>query len=197
MSRRARRRGERWGKGPWTLRTRLVVSAVTLIAVVAAVIGSVTTIAFHSYMYDKLDKQLFSIAMRATKPPPGGGAAGAGGQPMPADGPDDDPLAFIDARGQPFGTIGAVSVDGSITVSSVVEESSAALEQTAAASERPLKGAEEKALEAADIQVGDGARSVDLPGLGAYRVTAVEERTGRRPSSSASPPPRCAAPSPP
>ncbi|MET8128997.1 HAMP domain-containing sensor histidine kinase [Streptomyces sp. NPDC005065] len=178
MSRRARRRGERWGKGPWTLRTRLVVSAVTLIAVVAAVIGSVTTIAFHSYMYDKLDKQLYSIAMRASKPPPGGGAAGAGGQPMPADGPDGDPLAFIDARGQPFGTLGAVSVDGSITVSSVVEESSAALEQTAAAAERPLKGAEEKALEAADIEVGDGARSVDLPGLGAYRVTAVEGADG-------------------
>ncbi|MET7497936.1 HAMP domain-containing sensor histidine kinase [Streptomyces sp900116325] len=178
MSHTARRRGERGGRGPWTLRTRLVVSAVTLIAVVAAVIGSVTTIAFHSYMYGKLDDQLGSIAMRATKPPPGGGAAGAGGQPMPADGPDDDPLAFIDARGQPFGTLGAVSVDGSITASSVVQDNSAALEQTAAAGERPLKGAEEKALEAAHVEIGDGARSVYLPGLGSYRVKAVEGADG-------------------
>ncbi|MFD7945629.1 two-component sensor histidine kinase, partial [Streptomyces sp. NPDC059744] len=143
----------------------------TLIAVVAAVIGSVTTIAFHSYMYGKLDDQLRSIAMRASKPPPGG-------RPLLADGPDDDPLAFIDARGQPFGTLGAVSVDGSITASSVVQENSAALEQSAAAGERPLKGAEEKALEAADIEVGAGARSVDLPGLGSYRVTAVEGADG-------------------
>ncbi|WP_093774151.1 HAMP domain-containing sensor histidine kinase [Streptomyces sp. 136MFCol5.1] len=179
MSRTAGRRGERWGRGPWTLRTRLVVSAVTLIAVVAAVIGSVTTIAFHSYMYGKLDDQLGSIAMRATKPPPGGGAAGAGGRPMPADGPDDDPLAFIDARGQPFGTLGAVSVDGSITASSVVQDNSAALEQSAVAGERRLKEAEEKALEAAHVEIGDGARSVDLPGLGAYRVTAVEGADAR------------------
>ncbi|WP_327245314.1 sensor histidine kinase [Streptomyces sp. NBC_01320] len=174
VSGRARRRGERTGRRPWTLRTRLVVSAVTLIAVVAAVIGSVTAIAFHSYMYGKLDDQLHSIAMRALKPPPRGGAAGAGGLPMPADGPDGDPLAFIDARGQPFGTLGAVSVDGSITASSVVQDNSDALEQTAAAGVRPLKGAERKALEAAGVEVGDGARGVDLPGLGSYRVEAVE-----------------------
>lgn len=138
-----------------------MVSAVTLIAVVAAVIGSVTTIAFHSYMYGKLDDQLRSIAMRASKPPPGGGA---GGKPLLADGPEDDPLAFIDARGQPFGTLGAVSVDGSITVSSVVQENSSALEQSAAAGERPLKGAEEKALEAADIEVGEGRGALIFPG---------------------------------
>ncbi|MYU47378.1 two-component sensor histidine kinase, partial [Streptomyces sp. SID7803] len=54
---------------PWTLRTRLVVSAVTLIAVVAAVIGSVTAIAFHSYMYGKLDDQLRDIAVRAERVP--------------------------------------------------------------------------------------------------------------------------------
>ena len=63
-------------------------------------------------------------------------------------------------------------------MSSVVQENSAALEQSAAAAERPLKGAEEKALEAADIEVGDGARSVDLPGLGVYRVKAVEGADG-------------------
>lgn len=49
-----------------------MVSAVTLIAVVAAVIGTVTTIAFHSYMYGKLDDQLHTIAGRAAKPPGGG-----------------------------------------------------------------------------------------------------------------------------
>lgn len=138
-----------------------MVSAVTLIAVVAAVIGSVTTIAFHSYMYGKLDDQLRSIAMRASKPPPGGGA---GGRPLLADGPEDDPLAFIDARGQPFGTLGAVSVDGSITVSSVVQENSAALEQSAAAGERPLKGRRRRPWRRRTSRSGRGRGALIFPG---------------------------------
>ena len=69
----------------WSLRTRLVVSAVVLIAVVGAVIGTVTTIAFRSYLYDQLDTQVGDIAKRAGGPaagqrrpavPPGGGLPG-------------------------------------------------------------------------------------------------------------------------
>ncbi|MGW8365583.1 two-component sensor histidine kinase, partial [Streptomyces wedmorensis] len=56
---------------PWSLRTRLVVSAVALIAVVAAVIGTVTTIAFRSYLYDQADEQVHTVAGA------GGGAPGA------------------------------------------------------------------------------------------------------------------------
>ncbi|WP_392671727.1 ATP-binding protein [Streptomyces sp. LN785] len=164
----------RWRKGPWTLRTRLVVSAVTLIAVVASVIGSVTTIAFHSYMYGKLDDQLHSIAMRAAKPP-----GATGGLPMPGAAPDDGPLAFIDARGQPFGTLGAVSTDGSITSSSVVEDSAATPGRPSATTGgKPLSDAQEAALEAAHVEVGAGARSVDLPGLGSYQVEAVAGANG-------------------
>ncbi|WP_261994003.1 hypothetical protein [Streptomyces sp. t39] len=37
------------GRRPWSLRTRLVVAAVMLIAVVCAVMGTVTTIAFRTY----------------------------------------------------------------------------------------------------------------------------------------------------
>ena len=70
---------------PWTLRTRLVVSAVALIAVVAAVIGTVTAIAFQSYMYGKLDDQLRRHRQGgpATRPPGSGKAAcrGRRGEP--------------------------------------------------------------------------------------------------------------------
>ncbi|MEV7716223.1 HAMP domain-containing sensor histidine kinase [Streptomyces sp. NPDC088184] len=164
-------RPRRW-RGPWTLRTRLVVSAVTLIAVVAAVIGTVTTIAFHSYMYGKLDDQLHTIAGRAAKPPGGGG-------PMPGGPPRSlDPLAFVDARGLPVGAFGAVLTDGSVTASRVVVESSATLGSDAEDSGRPMTGAQRSALAAAGVTVGGGARSVDLPGLGANRVEAITDPHG-------------------
>ncbi|MES9506874.1 HAMP domain-containing sensor histidine kinase [Streptomyces sp. NPDC000609] len=164
-------RPRRW-RGPWTLRTRLVVSAVTLIAVVAAVIGTVTTIAFHSYMYGKLDDQLHAIAGRAAKPPGGGG-------PLPG-GPlrSLDPLAFVDARGLPVGSFGAVLTDGSVTASRVVVESSATAGSDAEDSGQPMTGAQRSALAAAGVTVGGGARSVDLPGLGANRVEAVTDPHG-------------------
>ncbi|MEV0774490.1 hypothetical protein [Streptomyces sp. NPDC050428] len=86
----------------WSLRTRLVVSAVSLIAVVAAVIGAVTTIAFRSYQYDQLDAQVHVIAERAAGPHKRDGAA-----------PDDlplprlpEPLRTITGGGAPIGTVG-------------------------------------------------------------------------------------------
>ncbi|WP_405677051.1 GtrA family protein [Streptomyces sp. NBC_01511] len=89
----------------WSLRTRLVVSAVSLIAVVAAVIGAVTTIAFRSYQYDQLDAQVHAIAERAAGPhkradrPPGEVL-----QPRPAD--VKEPLRTITGGGAPIGTVG-------------------------------------------------------------------------------------------
>jgi len=153
---------------PWTLRTRLVVSAVSLIAVVAAVIGSVTAIAFHSYMYGKLDDQLRSIAVRAERPP--------GPGPLPEALRDAGPLGFVGGGGQPLGTFGAlVDDDGDITASTVVEDSGLRSQESA----KPLTEAQQRALEAAAPAVGDDARSVELPGLGGYRVEAATTTEGR------------------
>ncbi|MFI1354896.1 ATP-binding protein [Streptomyces sp. NPDC020898] len=58
---------------PRTLRTRLVVSAVTLIAVVCAVMGTVTTIALEKHLYTQLDSQVSDAAKRAGGPPKGAG----------------------------------------------------------------------------------------------------------------------------
>ncbi|MFF0054050.1 ATP-binding protein [Streptomyces microflavus] len=153
---------------PWTLRTRLVVAAVSLIAVVAAAIGSVTAIAFHSYMYDKLDDQLHSIAVRAERPP--------GPQPVPDALREAGPLGFVGGGGQPLGTFGAlVGDDGDVTASKVVEDSGLRSQESA----KPLTGQQRRALEAEAPETGGGTRSVELPGLGGYRVEAATTAEGR------------------
>ncbi|MEU6952037.1 HAMP domain-containing sensor histidine kinase [Streptomyces sp. NPDC045714] len=150
---------------PWTLRTRLVVSAVSLIAVVAAVIGSVTAIAFHSYLYGKLDDQLHSVAERAQRPP----------GPVPQALREAGPLGFVGGGGQPLGTFGALlGEDGDVTASKVVEDSGLRAQESA----KPLTGEQRGALEAAAPATGEGARSVDLPGLGGYRVEAANTTEG-------------------
>ncbi|GGS26030.1 HAMP domain-containing histidine kinase [Streptomyces parvus] len=152
---------------PWTLRTRLVVSAVSLIAVVAAVIGSVTAIAFHSYMYGKLDDQLHSVVERAGRPP--------GPLPLPETLREAGPLGFVGGGGQPLGTFGAlVDGDGDITASKVVEDSGLRAQESA----KPLTAEQRSALEAAVPETGEGAQSVDLPGLGGYRVEATTTAEG-------------------
>ncbi|MFC9002635.1 ATP-binding protein [Streptomyces microflavus] len=153
---------------PWTLRTRLVVAAVSLIAVVAAVIGSVTAIAFHSYMYGKLDDQLHSVAVRAERPP--------GPLPVPDVLREAGPLGFVGGGGQPLGTFGAlVGDDGDVTASKVVEDSGLRSQESA----KPLTGQQRRALEAEAPETGGGTRSVELPGLGGYRVEAATTAEGR------------------
>ncbi|MFJ6854018.1 sensor histidine kinase [Streptomyces sp. NPDC091271] len=150
---------------PWTLRTRLVVYAVTLIAVVAAVIGSVTAIAFQSYMAGKLDGQLRDIARVAQQPPPGSGKIDRGGPTS-----DEEPLAFI-GRGTPD-TFGAVVSGGSVTASKVIKG------PDARESAEELTDAQEDALEAADVAPDGRAHDVELPGLGGYRVQVVPSGAG-------------------
>ncbi|SEC93814.1 cell wall metabolism sensor histidine kinase WalK [Streptomyces sp. TLI_105] len=150
---------------PWSLRTRLVVSAVALIAVVAAVIGTVTTIAFRSYLYAQADEQVHTVADRAAGPPV---------VVAPAPGPLDsvrlkEPLAFVQGPGAPIGTLGAVLVDGEVT--------SAGYSAEAAGSgpyERNIRftalDAGQRAVLAA-VPRDRRPHTVDLPGgLGAYRV---------------------------
>jgi two-component system OmpR family sensor kinase len=68
--RRPRAQKKRAGK-PRTLRTRLVVASVTLIAVVCAVIGTVTTVALQSHLYQQLEGKVTDAAIRAVGRPQG------------------------------------------------------------------------------------------------------------------------------
>ncbi|WP_327435897.1 HAMP domain-containing histidine kinase [Streptomyces sp. NBC_01201] len=153
---------------PWTLRTRLVVYAVTLIAVVAAVIGSVTAIAFQSYMDGKLDGQLRDIAMAVARQP-GNGKVTPGGPER------DEPLDFIGmGGGQPFNTFGAVVSDGSVTESKVVKKGGPEARESTEA----LTDSQQNALDAAGVPLDGEAHDVELSGLGGYRVQAVPSGDG-------------------
>ncbi|MEH0420029.1 HAMP domain-containing sensor histidine kinase [Streptomyces sp. B21-083] len=74
---RSEQRAQRQSR-PRTLRTRLVVSAVSLIAVVCAVMGTVTTIALQQHLYTQLDSQVREAGNRVGGPPNGlGGGKGS------------------------------------------------------------------------------------------------------------------------
>lgn len=86
---------------PRSLRKRLVITAVALIALVCAVIGTVTTISLHTYLYGQLDKQVRGAVVQSTGGP----------------GPERQAqnLNFLAGPSRP-GTIGAlVESDGSVT----------------------------------------------------------------------------------
>ena len=142
----------------WSLRTRLLVSSISLIALVCAVVGVVTAVALQQELYGQLDRQLVGVADRAQHlHPPGGGVPDGGGSPP-------DPLDFVIAGGQGIGTLGAVVVDGQVVEAKV---------STLSAQHQPtgvkLTGDAQKAALAA-VPHDTAAHTVDIPGRGSYRV---------------------------
>ncbi|WP_316248197.1 HAMP domain-containing sensor histidine kinase [Streptomyces sp. TRM49041] len=136
--------------GPWSLRTRLVVSAVGLIAVVAAVIGAVTTIALHSYLVEQKDQQLREAVHRGGKDRSGG-------------------LRFVGAPGQGIGTVGG-RADGD------AEPLRTAGRLDSPRPGEPLGSLADAQLTALSAAPRDGAvHTVTLPGLGDYRVLASDD----------------------
>ena len=94
-----------------SLRARLLVGQVALLAGVCVGIAGVTLLALHQYLVGELDEQLMHIAQRSAmmerRPPP---PPPWHGVPMPQSGPGPD---FPDAPGQPVGMVAAVVADGS------------------------------------------------------------------------------------
>ncbi|MEJ8643549.1 HAMP domain-containing sensor histidine kinase [Streptomyces sp. MS1.HAVA.3] len=148
----------RRARGPWSLRTRLVVSAVALIAVVGAAIGAVTTLALRSYLVEQLDEQL-STSVKMAGHVPGQKAAreSGGGFLMPP----GSPLDAAGLRLDPAGT--------------VLTARNARVEGWSPDKAPPLTEAQSGALAQAARKAVKGASApvdADLPGLGAYRVLA-------------------------
>ncbi|MEF9884201.1 sensor histidine kinase [Streptomyces sp. P9-A4] len=157
------------GRRPWSLRTRLVVSAVALIAVVAAVIGTVTTIAFRSYLYDQADEQVDGLSQRAAGPP--------AVLPLPDPVRDREPLAFLGGPGVPIGTVGAVVTDTGVSYAGYSTEESGG---GGTGPRFPTKALDEaqRAVLAAVPRDGE-PHTVELPGgLGSYRVAYAEGSHG-------------------
>lgn len=170
MSGRRRPRKQGRGRQPRTLRTRLVVSAVTLIAVVCAVIGTVTTFALRSHLYDQLDGQVGETAMRAA----GGGPVKLGGG-NPTDTPPDgnlddttnDPFTFLTRGPNGVNTVAAVVKNGAVTKAVIKKENTTSGGGFASMTAKDLTAAQKAALSSVPKT---GKHNVELPGLGEYRV---------------------------
>ncbi|MEU3696445.1 HAMP domain-containing sensor histidine kinase [Streptomyces griseoviridis] len=175
---RSRRRPRPRPPRPRTLRTRLVVASVALIAVVCAVIGSVTTLALRSHLYEQLDGQLGEVAMRASgdfSMPGGGpkdaganagkatGGVGGGGDQKPVE--PTDVADFVSHGPQPGGTIAAKVVDGEVTEAAYGKKSDEDLSLDGTS----LDAGQTAAL--ASVPRDGDKHTVEVPGLGDYRVT--------------------------
>ncbi|MEU6392552.1 HAMP domain-containing sensor histidine kinase [Streptomyces sp. NPDC046939] len=140
-----------------SLRTRLVVTAVGLIALVGVVIGTVTTLALHTYLYGQLDGKVDQVVHMAR--------GGPGENRQPGAGVHVSDLSFLGLPG-PGGekTVGAlVGADGTITSAKRSTSDRESPTRTAG-----LTDAQSGAL--ATVPRDGHAHSVSLPGLGDYRV---------------------------
>lgn len=144
---------------PWTLRRRLVLAIIGLLAALAIIIGAVSTVALRGYLLNRLDEQITSATDRFQRvvdrpdnfPVPDGGFG------------DKDPGPLLAPAGLPPETLGAfVRSDGSLD-GAVFSQN---LEYTALTETQ-------EALLLAVPRTGE-AVSVDLGGdLGEYRVVAT------------------------
>ncbi|MEU6258734.1 HAMP domain-containing sensor histidine kinase [Streptomyces sp. NPDC047043] len=154
---------------PRTLRTRLVVASVVLIAVVCAVIGTVTTLALRSHLYDQLNDKLGEVAARVAPRDFGGPPDGKtlpGGQKK-QEIPETKLKDFVTRGGQPDGTIAAKVVKGVITSAQRGVKSDSSDNFTM--NPKGLTDAQMKALNS--VTQDNRTHTVDLPGLGTYQVT--------------------------
>ncbi|MFE3882775.1 sensor histidine kinase [Streptomyces lydicus] len=136
-------------------------SAVALIAVVGAVIGTVTTIALHDYLQRQLDRQLLAFALHAKEPRP------HDPRRMPG-------LDFVAMGGQPLKTVGArFGPDGTADEGAILSNATNRLPEDRLS---PLSDAQVAAL---NVVPRDGRpHTAELPGIGDYRV--VSTRDGSR-----------------
>ncbi|MDG3009441.1 HAMP domain-containing histidine kinase [Rhodococcus sp. D2-41] len=153
-------RPRRWSPRRWSLRARLVIGVVALLLIVCTAVGITTQLALRQYLIRQLDTSLTDAghrsAMIAERPPPPPGR-----WVHPGPGPD-----FLDAPGQPPGTIAAIITDGNVDAGTLTKTGArAALTSTA-------KG------QLAELPVDGRPHTLDVDGLGQYRVLAMRTWEG-------------------
>jgi two-component system, OmpR family, sensor kinase len=168
-----------WSPRTWSLRARLLVTQVALLAVVCAGIGIATEFALQRFLLHQLDQQLIEAGRRSAAifafgppPPPGFGphmpppGAPFGAPPSP-DFPrrmiireDDGPgPAFLNAPGQAARMVGAVIAQGVPVDAGVITADGGRASVSSAATEQLARAAKNR-----------NPKTVDLDGLGRYRV---------------------------
>ncbi|MEU8975568.1 HAMP domain-containing sensor histidine kinase [Streptomyces monashensis] len=180
---RQKRRKRRTGQ-PRTLRTRLVVASVVLIAVVCAVIGSVTTLALRQHLYQQLAGQVSDIGLRAVGHPrlPDGGDGNLSGLGGPGSSPADnatpgEKVVNLLTKGptQPK-TVAAYVQSGSIVSAAVAEQQNYTTGFFKQMKADSLNTAQKNVLNA--VAKDNNAHVVEIPGLGDYLVKYMTSRDG-------------------
>jgi two-component system OmpR family sensor kinase len=139
---------------PRTLTSRLVITAVALVAVASLLIGTVTTLAMRSYLFDRLDQQVTNSLDRLVRRPPADGGGGPGPN-----------------LGDELLTVTAVFPDEGEDQAVVIRTRGGDVKR---------QDLSTTAVEQLDEVPADGhVHGVDLTGLGGYRVVAREVSGGK------------------
>jgi two-component system OmpR family sensor kinase len=148
----------------WSLRFRLLVGQVVVLAIVCIGIGAVTELALYRYLVGQLDTELNDASHRSVRifaEPP---SAPWRHHPRPFPRPGPGPV-FLDAPGQPVGIVAAVISPGGATEAGYL---------TTAGSRAGLSDTAKAQLDALPVNRPPVTR--DLDGLGRYRVVAAPAR---------------------
>ncbi|ABS04501.1 sensor histidine kinase [Kineococcus radiotolerans] len=166
---------------PRTLRSRLVLTTSLLLVAVGLVIGGVTAVALHLSLTGRVDAQLDQAVDRGRRDVGDPGPGGQGGPPgsVPAAGRCvDGTVPAFRGPGPTDGTLYARFAGGDLLTgqSGVLDEPRSTAGNPCV---RPLTGAQARELE--DVADDDGRkRTVDLEGLGRYRVVSTTLPDGSR-----------------
>jgi two-component system, OmpR family, sensor kinase len=145
----------------WSLRFRLLVGQVVVLAIVCVGIGAVTELALYRYLVGQLDTELHDASQRSVRifaEPPGRHHQRL--FPRPGPGP-----IFLDAPGQPVGIVAAVIGPGEAVEAGYL---------TTAGNRAALTDDAKAQLNALPVNRPPVTRSLD--GLGRYRVVAAPAR---------------------
>src|SRR5438105_5888251 len=151
-NRRRRFAGRLWRPAGWSLRARLIVELLCLLALVCVLIGVVTELALRQFLVGQLDSQLQAA---------GGRSAAAPSQPPPEDGEGSAPN-FLLAPGQAVGTLGAEVRHGHLERAGVL---------TSSGGQAPVPKAEQSVL--MRLPVDGQPHTRRLGSLGDYRLLAA------------------------
>jgi two-component system, OmpR family, sensor kinase len=142
-----------------SLQSRLVVTTVLLLTVVFLVVGVGAALSLRGYLYRQLDAQVTEIARFRSDPPPG--------DPDPRPPPPDAGGGFIGGPDRPANTLEVTVDDGRIVRAAVLGRRGAS---------RPVDPAQ--VAPAIAMTPGQPPRTVDLEGLGTFRLGAAAGEDG-------------------
>ncbi|HEX4215478.1 MAG TPA: ATP-binding protein [Candidatus Dormibacteraeota bacterium] len=167
MRREGRLHGRQLFSG-WSLRRRLVVELVGMLALVCVFIGLATGLALRAFLIQQIDLQLEAAVGRS---------AAAFGQPpdqqdRPPQGSPAGQLGFLLAPGQAVGTLGAIVSDGEVTQAAILT----GVGRGAGISSAGISSSDRALLARLPISAGPVTRSLGT--LGDYRLIAIPRPDG-------------------